>query len=112
MNIDRLRFNTPVLVKLIREEFNLSYKQIAMIFNVKPETVVSWEFEENEPNEDIVSAMILAYKWVKFWNPIKFAFGLITGTFSRHIRNGIQQIHIVFLHLIRKSEQIKFKLDS
>ncbi len=112
MNIDRLRFNTQVLIKIIREEFNLSYKQIAMIFNVKPETVVEWEFSDEKPNEDIVSAMIMAYKWVKFWKPVKFAFRLVTETTARNCKTAANKIYIFILHLVKKTEQIKFKLNS
>ena len=71
MNIDRLRLNTPVLVKVIREEYKISYELFSMIFKVKPKTIVNWEFGAETPDEDMVNAMILAYQWVKYWKPKK-----------------------------------------
>ncbi len=106
MNIDRLRSNTSILIKIVREEFNLSYKQIAMIFNVKPEAVVEWEFDKSKPDEDIVSAMIIAYKWVKFWNPIKLFVRLMIPVLSRTpktISRGLRKI-------LNKSDQISLEI--
>ena len=111
MNIDRLRFNTPILVKIIREEFNLSYKQIAMIFDVKQESVVEWEFDKSRPDEDIVSAMVMAYKWIKFWHPIKLFTRLITNTAVSALKKLVSNIYIFILHLLGKDEQIKLELD-
>ena len=83
MNIARLRANTPVLIKHIRKEYNLSYKHLAMIFKVQPSDVVDWEFAKAQPDEDMINAMILAYRWVRIWKPFKLFLGLTYSTTTR-----------------------------
>lgn len=72
MNIERLKYNTPVLIQTIKKEFNLSNEDIAKVFNLHPRIIKLWQDGTLRPDEDYINALILAYRFVKITRPLKW----------------------------------------
>lgn len=79
-----------------------------MVFNTKTEEVIAWEFAQVKPAEEIIEAMILAYRWMKVWIPIKMFIRLIKFWFIRgfsYFKRNLRQI--IYTEILKKSDQLK-----
>lgn len=104
MNISRLRTNTPVLIGVIKQEFNLSNKDISKVFRIHPRIVRQWEAGNLQPDEDYINALIWAYRYIHFTRPLR----LLTRIVVQSLKNVFQYTSKSIRRRFRKTDQISF----
>lgn len=110
MNIDRLRYNVPVLIYNIYNEYNLNSNILAMIFKVHPRQVRAWESGSSRPDQDMINALILAYKWIRFWKSFITFSRLVSYSTKKLFRNTFKSIVRTVRKTFKMSDQFRFNI--
>lgn len=103
MNVERLKYNTPVLVQTIKKEFNLSNEDIAKVFNLHPRIIKLWQDGTLRPDEDYINALIIAYRFVKITKPLRWFLRVLVQSISKTWKAIFRTVRKRF----SKSDQIK-----